>query len=48
MVSTVHVDLGENLAGIGNDENFAMPFLESMKHNVSQLFVLKSFLEFLV
>ena len=22
MVSTVHVDLGENLPGIGNDENF--------------------------
>ena len=25
------VDLGENLAGIGIDENFPMPFSESMK-----------------
>ena len=45
MVSTVHVDLGGNLAGVGNDENlFAIPYWESMKHNVSHLFVLKSFL----
>ena len=29
MVSTVHVDLGENLAGIGSDENFAIPYWES-------------------
>ena len=29
MVSTVHVDLGENVAGIGNDENFVIPFWES-------------------
>ena len=27
-----------------DDENFAIPYWESMKHNVSQLFVLKSFL----
>ena len=32
MVPTVHVDLGENLAGIRNDENFAMPFSESGKY----------------